>query len=45
MKMIKKVLYGLAILLAVLFIIFTIIDLSKYNASYSAPFSAYILVR
>ena len=41
----EKFLYGLSIVLLIVFIVFVIIDYSKYNDSYSAPFSAYILVR
>lgn len=41
----KKVLYILFIILVVVFFIFVFLDLRAYNKTYSAPFSAYILVR
>ena len=39
------VLYGISILLLILFITFTIIDYTKYNESYSAPFYVNIILR
>jgi hypothetical protein len=44
-SLIKKVLYIISIILIICFIVFTLIDYSKYNESYSAPFSAYIFIR
>ena len=44
-KKIIKILYGISILLLVLFIIFTMIDYTKYNEFYSAPFYVNILLR
>ncbi len=41
----EKILYVVSVLLIVVFVVFTLIDYSKYDVTYSAPFSAYILVR
>ena len=42
---IGKVLYFISILLILVFFIFIIMDYSKYDISYSAPFYVYIIVR
>ncbi len=41
----EKVSYIISILLIVVFVVVTLIDYSKYDITYSAPFSANILVR
>lgn len=41
----EKILYVISILLVVLFLIIVLIDYSKYDATYSAPFTTNILVR
>ena len=45
-KNIYKILYGLTLTLVLCFMIFVIIDFSCYDSlTFSAPFTAYILVR
>lgn len=42
---ISKLLFIISILLIVLFVVLVIVDYSYYNETFSAPFSALILVR
>ena len=41
----NKFLYLISVILVILFLVIILIDYSNYDASYSAPFSADILVR
>lgn len=44
-NIINKLLYITCAILVTCFIMFVIIDYSKYNVSYSAPFSTYVFIR
>ncbi len=44
-ELISKILLCISLVLILIFFVFIILDYRIYNASYSAPFSALILVR